>query len=130
MKSDRQLKRWWGTYNRLYFDNGLPDTIVFWEAVSSAYATHQVVDGQHVIRINPALTGWQSVARFALLHEQVHQRLYPYHRHGKRFNVEMLRLAGLGRLRIYGDMCGISSNYFLSGLASAVLSFPSVIATL
>jgi hypothetical protein len=26
------------------------------------------------------------------LHEQVHQRLYPYQRHGKRFNAEMLRL--------------------------------------
>jgi hypothetical protein len=49
----------------LYFDSSLPDTIVFWEAVSSAYATHQVVDGVHIIRVNPALAGWQSVARFA-----------------------------------------------------------------
>jgi hypothetical protein len=39
---------------------------------------------------------WQSVAWFALLHEQVHQRLYPYQRHGKRFNQEILRLAEVG----------------------------------
>jgi len=96
MKSDRQLNRWRGTYNRLYFDSNLPDAIVYWESVSSAYATHQVVEGQHVIRINPALAGWHSVARFALLHEQVHQRLYPDQRHGKRFNAEMLRLAEAG----------------------------------
>ncbi len=96
MKSDRQLKRWWSKYNRLYFDNGLPDAIVYWEAVSSAYETHQVVDGVHVIRVYPALLGWQSVARLTLLHEQAQQRLYPYQRHGKRFNQEMLRLAEPG----------------------------------
>ena len=98
MKSDRQLKRWWGTYNRLYFDNSLPDTIVFWEAVSSAYATHQVVEGQHVIRINSGVgrVAKRGIGSCVLLHEQVHQRLYPYQRHGKRFNRKMLRLAEAG----------------------------------
>jgi hypothetical protein len=98
MKSDLQLKRWHRKLNRLWFDGQLPDAIVFWETVNGAYADFRVVHGQHIIRINPALAGWPQLAKFSLLHEQVHQKLYPYQKHGRKFNAEMLRLAEMGAL--------------------------------
>jgi len=44
----------------------------------------------------PSVAGWTAQANWAVLHEQVHIKLYPYRKHGKRFNQEMLRLAGAG----------------------------------
>jgi hypothetical protein len=97
MKSDPQLKRWWCKYNALYFEGKLPaDTFVFWETVASGYADFDVVDGKHIIRINPGFAGWTTVAKMALLHEITHQALHPYSKHGRKFHAEMLRLAQAG----------------------------------
>jgi hypothetical protein len=96
MKSDRQLVRWYQKYNRLYFDSRLPDAFVWYEVPAGAYADCDIVDGVWRIRINPSLAGWQQLAKFTLLHEQVHIKLHPYRNHGKKFNSEMLKLAEAG----------------------------------
>lgn len=95
-KSDRQLKRWYAKFNRLYFENALPDASVWWEPISSTYADCDLIEGQWKIRLNPSLAGWVSMAQWSLMHEMVHIKLHPYQKHGKKFHAEMLRLAELG----------------------------------
>lgn len=96
MKSDRQLVRWYQKYNRLYFGGQLPDAYVWYEVPAGAYADCNLVEGVWRVRINPALAGWPQIAQWTLLHEQVHIKLHPYKKHGKRFDIEMLRLAHEG----------------------------------
>jgi hypothetical protein len=95
-KSDRQLKLWYGKFNRLYFEGKLPDASVWWEPTHSAYADCNFIDGKFVIRMNPAICAWTSMAKWTLLHEMVHVKLHPYDKHGKKFHNEMMRLAERG----------------------------------
>ena len=99
MKSDPQLKRWYQKYNRLYFGGTLPDAFVWYEVPAGAYADCQLVDGVWRVRINPSLAGWPSIARWSLLHEQVHIMLWPNRNHGRKFQAEMLRLAEAGAFK-------------------------------
>jgi hypothetical protein len=99
LKSDRQLKRFYNTYNRLYFDGKLPECHIWWEPLGgSTFGDCLYLEEEKVwrIRMNPFMAGWKSVYRFTLLHEMVHVKLSPYLKHGKKFNDEMLRLAEQG----------------------------------
>lgn len=96
LKSDPSLKRLYNKYNRLYFEGSLPNAVVWWEPVASAYATCAFENGVCKIRINPALYGWSATAKMTLLHEMVHAKLHPDTSHGDIFNAEMLRLAYAG----------------------------------
>lgn len=48
------------------------------------------------IRLNPVLRFEPKIYKMALLHECAHVHLYPYRFHGKRFDLEMSRLALIG----------------------------------
>lgn len=95
-KSDPQLKRWYAKYNRLYFEEKLPNASVWWEPTAGAYADCDLLEGGWRIRVNPSISGWVAMAKWSLLHEMVHIKLHPYRKHGKKFNAEMLRLAEIG----------------------------------
>lgn len=96
LKSDPSLKRLYNKYNRLYFEGSLPNAVVWWEPVASAYANCTFEDDVWKIRINPALYGWTAAAKMALLHEMAHVKLHPDASHSDTFNAEMLRLAVAG----------------------------------
>ena len=96
LKSDQQLKRIYTKYNRLYFENSLPDAFVWWEPTASAYANCIFEEDVWKIRLSPSTAGWSAITKWSLLHEMVHIKLHPYRKHGKKFNAEMLRLAQMG----------------------------------
>lgn len=113
--SDPQLKRWYGAFNRHWFNSELPsDTVVFWEPAHGnlgecepavdPFAKHSVFeDGEWLIRIDPCLRFSKVLAKFTLLHECVHVKLAlkkpSYSGHGAPFQREMLRLATIGALK-------------------------------
>lgn len=101
MPSEAHLKRLYAKYNRLYFDGELPThTKVWWEPTSSAYA--DVIlgdDGVWKLRVNPSISGWLSIYKWALLHEMAHIKLHPYQKHGRKFDAEMMRLAQMGAFK-------------------------------
>ena len=103
MKNDPTLKRWFRTFNARYFDNTLPNAVVFWEpSFVTGDALGEVVqqEGQPIIlRIDPSIKFSTALTKLVLLHEQAHLRLWPYLGHGKRFQAEMLRLAAMGAFK-------------------------------
>lgn len=109
MDSDPQLRRWYLDYNRRWFNGDLPeDTVrVMWEPCGGAVAETEPVgdEGELIIRINPCLRGVgskprHSNARFALIHEMVHVKLWgKAAHHGVKFQQEMLSLAQDGAFK-------------------------------
>jgi hypothetical protein len=107
MQSDRQLKMAYSKYNKLYFNNELPDnTVLIWEPTPKNDAVccpvYEVVDNCFEIKIDPALKGEPAYWRMVLLHEMIHVaiwRKHPKHQHGKVFTDEKDRIYALGALR-------------------------------
>lgn len=98
LKSERQLKLMYNRFNAKYFGGELPDVQIHYEPVS-AYADCDEVDGVMVIRINPSIGGWLDFVKLTLLHEMVHVKLWPYRKHGVKFDQEVQRLMGFREIR-------------------------------
>lgn len=109
LKQDKRLQRWYEKYNKLYFGSKLPKAcVVGWNNEldpGDAAAVHGVhftmaedgVDWDVVgIHLDAAKHAGAKDARMSLLHEMAHLSLYPYRFHGKKFDMEMRRLAMLG----------------------------------
>lgn len=104
------LQRIFTRYNKKYFSGKLGHTQVGWnEALSDTLAMAVTVTSvddtvnsiTHTIQIDPELRMYAPVVKLTLLHEMCHVKLYPYLKHGKRFDAEMLHLA------IKGGMDGL-----------------------
>lgn len=105
-KPDLRLKRIYDTYNRKFFDNALPhDTRVGWNDELEGYALTIGIDDEEskhrifVVYINPNFHSGVEQYRLSLLHECIHIKLYPYMKHGRKFDEEILRLASRGALK-------------------------------
>ena|SRR6185312_9215877 len=107
-KADKRLKTIYLRYNREAFDGTLPtDTEVGWndELKDKMYGITLGIadeDTKHLffqIHVNEELRRWPEVVRLTLLHEMNHIYLYPYMKHGKRFEEAMVRLAGRGMFK-------------------------------
>lgn len=95
MTSDRQLKRWFNSYNDRFFAGQLPaDTVVYYDVVVGAYGDCDRIDDQFVIRIQPGLCGWQTLAKLTLIHEMAHVATWGKSKnpHGAAFDREIQRL--------------------------------------
>jgi hypothetical protein len=98
--SERQLIRLYNKFNLLYFNNGLPPVRIFYSPVDGGYADCcQLEDGVMQVRINPSVGGWVDFLKLTLLHEMVHVKLWPYRKHGVRFDREVQRLMGFKEIR-------------------------------
>lgn len=102
LKPDKRLKTRYDRYNKAYFDGTLPgDTrITFNEELSHPHYGMTICveddDTKHLffdIHINPCMHGGGEQISLTLLHEMAHIKLYPYSKHGKKFDEEMKRLA-------------------------------------
>lgn len=107
---DKRLARLYAKYNAAYFDGQLPQDVVVGMAnlpegentdtlgVTCVGEPAHPMDNRTVnIILDPKLrhAGFDHV-KLVLLHEMAHLKLYPYMKHGRRFNEEMLRLAVRG----------------------------------
>lgn len=99
-KKDSFLKRWYTKFNRIYFDNKLPEDVdIGWNELDGMYGTLAVniwtskEDGlEHKvlqIHIDPRKHHGREQYFATLLHEMVHVKLIPYRQHGKKFKDEM-----------------------------------------
>lgn len=105
-KPARNLERVYATYNRKFFDSALPlDTQIYWndeveDEFGSAYGYEE--DNKHRffnIYINPKLHVTDEQRRLTLLHEMIHVKLFPYAKHGRKFEEEKMRLVMRGALK-------------------------------
>ena len=101
LKSDRQLKKYFNNFNRLYFDGQLPDTTcVWWEPLGgTTFGDCFYLEDEKVwrIRINPFVGGWRTIYRMTLLHEMIHIKCGSAH--GVKFDKERQRLLGFKKIR-------------------------------
>lgn len=105
-KLDKRLAKLAQRYNKAYFDNMLPqDLIVGWEVElenTKHYGATICLEDDETkqvtfrVSINSTLKSNYESARLTLLHELVHVKLYPYTKHGKKFNHAMIGLAVKG----------------------------------
>ena len=110
LTSDPKLRRWYLQFNRQWFNGDLPDDVtVYWDPVSAQAECWSVlaIPGTRdhepivdfIIRIDPRMSFSRALAKWALLHEMAHVKLYPNLNHGPKFHAEMLRLANCGAFR-------------------------------
>ena len=123
MKSDRYLLSWFCSYNKKYFGNRLPETLICWSIMKPnsdgdtpigrqlrpCKIRYRVVGKKWTIFKNDRPTilisndlrtrNWESIARWTLLHEMCHLALPIKLVHGPRFHKEMLRLAKRGAFK-------------------------------
>jgi hypothetical protein len=100
LKSDRQLKRYYIKFNKLYFGGELPDAVVWWEPLGGAtFGDCLYLEEEKIwrIRINPFVGGWRAISKVTLIHEMIHIKCG--HRHGKAFDIERQRLLGFKEIR-------------------------------
>ena len=100
MKPDKRLKSRYDRYNKAYFDGTLPgDTkIILSETIANYGLTIAIEeeDSKHlffVVYINPTMHYDGRQMAGTLIHEMAHCKLYPYMKHGRKFDEEMKRLA-------------------------------------
>jgi hypothetical protein len=106
-KHSPRLKKIYNTYNRKFFDNTLPhDTQIGYndEMEGKHGLTLGIFDDEsnHLfffIYISPTTHSDKAQLKLTVLHECAHVKLYPYMKHGKRFEEEMYRLAGRGAMK-------------------------------
>src|SRR5690348_14172497 len=107
-KADRRLKNFYDKSNRLYFDGKLPvDTEVGWNeeldtiyyGLTLGFSDEDTKHSFFQMHISTALKGFPEIARLTVLHEMAHIHLYPYMKHGKKFQDEMIRLAVRGAFK-------------------------------
>ena len=100
MPSDRQLKTYYNTFNRKYFNSELPDAKVWWEALGGATmgdCLYLEDEGLWRIRINPFVGGWRAICKCTLLHEMIH--IKTGEAHGLKFDRERQRLLEYREIR-------------------------------
>lgn len=94
---DKQLKRWYRRFNRLYFDGRLEDVDIFYAPTNGCCGqADEDENGERIIVIDPCFALDTCQGRIAVLHEMKHLSLFPHRKHGKRFDAETARLFGLG----------------------------------
>jgi hypothetical protein len=98
---DRQLRRWYREANARWFGGRLPDDIDLLLAPHEGCSgvTWQGDADSFIILINPAYALDKRVVKLVLLHEMAHVALWPYKKHGRLFEEEMLRLAKAGAMK-------------------------------
>lgn len=95
-----QLRRWYRDANQRWFGGKLPDDVdLFWAPHDGCSGMAWQEGDGFVILINPAYALDFHVARLTLLHEMAHLALWPYRKHGPRFEAEMRRLAKSGAMK-------------------------------
>lgn len=104
-KPDAVLERWYADYNKRFFDGRLPkDALVGFnpeleENILGLSIHEEDSDTKHQfhhIHVNPLAHSCKQQIQLTLLHEMAHIAIFPYVKHGKKFNDEMLRLATRG----------------------------------
>lgn len=98
--ADRNLRRWYRTFNRKWFADELPhEADVFYAPLDDSIAemTWDAAETP-VIRIDPIFSICARMVRLALLHEMAHIHLHSTS-HGVLFQAEMLRLANAGAMK-------------------------------
>lgn len=96
---DAKLRRYYHRWNARYFEGRLPEDVEFrWEADADYEncGTARLENGKGFIHLNPALHINFAQVLISLAHEMIHLLLWPYRRHGKRFNAEVARLVLAG----------------------------------
>lgn len=98
---DRNLRRWYREANARWFGGALPEDVdVLYAPYAGCSAVAMRDAGENFfIQINPAFALDRKMVQLALLHEMAHIALWPYKKHGQRFEDEMLRLAAAGAMR-------------------------------
>lgn len=99
-KPSKRLKNWYRKYNKVYFDNKLPDHVeIGLNELENAYGTlafsiwteeddgleHNVLQ----IHIDPRMHAGDEQLHATLLHEMIHVKLLPNKFHGKKFKNEL-----------------------------------------
>src|SRR5450631_196954 len=99
--TNRSLKRWYGHYNRKYFQGRLPDIAVRFAKISRVLlgVSTRIGDEWVVVEISKELKGWNRLTRCILLHEMAHVSLPIKIMHGPKFEKEMRRIAKAGAFR-------------------------------
>ena len=102
-KPDKRLQRWFEKFNKLYFDSSLANVIVGWDdelkedkegLTISLEETQETKYLSFTVHLSVSLKGGsRNAVLLTLLHELCHVKLYPYMKHGRRFQEEMKRLA-------------------------------------
>lgn len=102
-KPDKRLQNYFDKFNKAYFDGSLHDVTVGWddelkELTEGLTVAIQEEDDTRMLffRVNMNVSlkgGTTNVILLTLLHEMCHVKLYPYMKHGRRFQEEMKRLA-------------------------------------
>lgn len=100
MKPDKRLKTRYDRYNKAYFDGTLPgDTKIILSEDLDKYGLTVAIEEEDInhlffhIYINPKFHYDGRQIAGTLIHEMSHVKLYPYMKHGKKFDEEMKRLA-------------------------------------
>lgn len=108
-KPSKLLKTQYDKANKYYWDGELPDDVsVGWnsELTKEALGMTVIVEDEETnhriiqIHLHTDIKHLKGVWLMTLLHECCHVKLHPYMKHGRKFNEEMLRLAG--RHAFYG----------------------------
>jgi predicted metal-dependent hydrolase len=98
--TDKRLRRWYQTYNRVYFGGKLPTSAIVCIANVDGCWGQTFHDGiRFAIEIAPQNAICVTVAKMTLLHEMAHVNLWPRTTHGPYFEREMQRLALAGAMR-------------------------------
>jgi hypothetical protein len=97
--SHTQLKRWYRSFNRRWFESRLPEDMdVLYVPDDGAHGTAICYpNGELVIEVDTALAGTR-FAKMVLLHEMCHHATGDWG-HGVRFQAGMARLAMLGAFK-------------------------------
>ena len=98
---DRQLRRWYRAANERWFAGALPDDtdLLYARCEGCSAIADRDASEAFFIQINPAYAIDRRMVQLTLLHEMTHIALWPYKRHGNRFEAEMLRLAKAGAMK-------------------------------
>jgi hypothetical protein len=103
-KPDKRLKTRYDKFNKLYWDGQLPsETIVGWDDGladdtdgETLILEHESGEKVFLIHLSVQRVIDRQERDRVLLHEMGHVKLYPFMKHGRRHDEEMLRIASRG----------------------------------
>jgi hypothetical protein len=94
--SHLSLRRWYRYYNKLYFNNELPDDVnLIWAPLNGVHAQTD----RQTIWMDPQTQLFPKFMRTTLLHEMAHISCSPRASHGPVFQAEIDRLYAAGAFR-------------------------------
>lgn len=104
--TEKELRKLYVRYNKLYFDGKLPDTVPIQlvdmsQTDKAGLCTTYQEPGLilHSIHLDSTFKNYDPLLKFFLLHEMAHVKLHPYAEHGQEFDDEMFRLASRGAFK-------------------------------